>query len=686
MLWDQIEFEEDIGSLIAKPNPDFDVILTNAGLIPAMRSNDQNLINFFTKQENFDKLLEIIYTRENKIAKIVVEITLLQKSPILKKLFSSQELVESLVKHIEQKDYLRIGYISRLIIKGVTTQTEQVAPYFNNSTVILPVLLQNIDTPSICDVVDEYVNVLKTEDQWVLFTFIHFLHPAGKHATLPSTWTGHKKEINTTLKALAKYAFNEQHFKSFIVLLTKHIGKCKNDEVKSSLSKDLTAIFSNTKNNENLQHLFELAQVLPTNPNVIELAVKLVQTKLPYQAANISALDLLSMKPDENLAPSIKVIIERFVNDESNTFHHQSFVKFVEASVKNDKLRAQLISILPPIILKKASSANWRQNVTCVCFYLELATILDQFIQNNQEWANFKNTEMKKWSTKDSFQEDDKQDKPSKPQTSQTTATQSKTPESTFGDFPSFDTSNEKPEEKIEFPSFDSAPSDNTGNGFPAFPETPQESSDITFPTFSENNDNAFPSFPEATNNPSEKVEFPSFEDTPEDNEDIKFPSFEEPPKKSQKKEEIAFPTFDEPTIKSNKEDVTFPSFDDAPSAAPKEEEVSFPSFGDVPSDDNKEEIAFPAFEEAKDKNEDDVSFPAFEEEAPPPTPKPIIPIIAPKPTISTENIDVSIEHFMELLNNPCWEYNGPSPAELFGQKDQFSSPEEAFTFLINQS
>jgi hypothetical protein len=41
---------------------------------------------------------------------------------------------------------------------------------------------------------------------------------------------------------------------------------------------------------------------------------------------------------------------------------------------------------------------------------------------------------------------------------------------------------------------------------------------------------------------------------------------------------------------------------------------------------------------------------------------------------------------FLELINHPCWDYTGPSPAELFGQKDRFSTVDEAFAFLVNQS
>jgi hypothetical protein len=46
----------------------------------------------------------------------------------------------------------------------------------------------------------------------------------------------------------------------------------------------------------------------------------------------------------------------------------------------------------------------------------------------------------------------------------------------------------------------------------------------------------------------------------------------------------------------------------------------------------------------------------------------------------------LSFDRFLELVHHSCWDYNGPSPAELFGQKDRFVSADEAFTFLVSQT
>ena len=54
-----------------------------------------------------------------------------------------------------------------------------------------------------------------------------------------------------------------------------------------------------------------------------------------------------------------------------------------------------------------------------------------------------------------------------------------------------------------------------------------------------------------------------------------------------------------------------------------------------------------------------------------------------PKKEINENNI--TFERFYELTHDPCWNYNGPTPSELFAQKDQFANADEAFQFLMKE-
>ena len=44
------------------------------------------------------------------------------------------------------------------------------------------------------------------------------------------------------------------------------------------------------------------------------------------------------------------------------------------------------------------------------------------------------------------------------------------------------------------------------------------------------------------------------------------------------------------------------------------------------------------------------------------------------------------IQHFVELINNPCFDYKGKSPAELFRIDPPLITPEEAFASLTKES
>ena len=295
--------------------------------------------------------------------------------------------------------------------------------------------------------------------------------------------------------------------------------------------------------------------------------------------------------------------------------------------------------------------------------------------------------------------------------------------DSGFGEFPSFE--QPKPVERKEesgfggFPTFDEpANKEKKDSGFGEFPsfdqpkpvERKEESGFGGFPTFDEpankeKKDTGFGEFPSFDQpKPVERKEesgfggFPTFDEPvnkeKKDSGFGEFPSFEQP-KPVERKEESGFggfPTFDEPTNKEKKDTGFggFPSFDEPANKEKKDTGFGeFPSFEQPKPVEKKQESGFggfPSFDETPKQPErkDEKVTPAAPKSEPI-KPTPTVPTSKPA-TTSTGPADISFAHFMELINNPCWEYDGPSPAELFRQKQQFSSSEEALAFLINQS
>jgi hypothetical protein len=283
---------------------------------------------------------------------------------------------------------------------------------------------------------------------------------------------------------------------------------------------------------------------------------------------------------------------------------------------------------LPAVILKNSKSDDWRKNAKKVGFYLDLGLLINEEGKSN-EWAEFSKKELARWRTKD--EEADKEGKcltdgqvkleDDIPRKTESPA--EKEPEGiAVGDLSKPEQT--KKDDFANFPTFEAPKKDEGGfGGFPSFDQPKQEKEDSGF--------GSFPTFDEP------KKEEPGFGS---------FPKFDEP-----KKEDSGFGGF--------------PSFD-----APKKEE---PGFG-----------SFPKFDEPKKEDAGFGGFPKFDApaEAPKKEVKPVAPV---KPAQPEAEVDVSFEHFLELINNPCWEYNGPSPAELFGQKDQFANADEAFEFIKSQ-
>ncbi|OHT14853.1 hypothetical protein TRFO_14821 [Tritrichomonas foetus] len=248
------------------------------------------------------------------------------------------------------------------------------------------------------------------------------------------------------------------------------------------------------------------------------------------------------------------------------------------------------------------------------------------------------------------------------------------------------------------------------GFGFPpvdAFPAAADESkSDFTFPpadafgkTTNENqtsNGNSFgfppaDAFPTVNEESNNEFSFPpadAFGKTEEESKnDISFPTADSFP--------AAFPTDAFPNEKNEEESggFSFPPADTFGKAGDDESAKTEQAGAFVKVDENENKDDQKDEDEKKDENDedeeedDDDSFEEVKQAPAIDITKPIapIPVISAKP-VSNEPVDVSFAHFLELIDNPCWEYSGPTPAELFGQKDAFSTVEEAFNFLVGKS
>jgi hypothetical protein len=393
-----------------------------------------------------------------------------------------------------------------------------------------------------------------------------------------------------------------------------------------------------------------IALKLPRNPDVIKLAAGAVQRALPWGPLPVAGLALLSVAPNASLAPPIA---ERFTADERNSIFHTQFVKFVATALPIPELRAKLLEILVPTIAKVTQLADWRKNAGKVAFWMQIGEMADGYVKKGSpSWESFRAGPLKKWAAR--LEDVAKEGVPltGPPKINDDALTRGATPEAANLDVPKSATLDVPKSAALDAPKSATldAPESATGavefGEFPAFDEPVDEPPKFGSGGFGAVDDGK---------KPAEEIGFGDF------------PAFDEPENEVPKFGSGGFAAVGDD--KKRTEDAgfgDFPAFDEAEDGAPK--------FGSADEAKKPEEDAafgeFPAFDEP-----DGAGFGTADD--------------ATKPAEAADRKraadDVSYETFLGLLGHPCWEYTGPSPAELFGQKERFASSEEAFSFLINQ-
>ncbi|OHT11763.1 hypothetical protein TRFO_18751 [Tritrichomonas foetus] len=673
-LWDKIAFEENLDTLIAQNPPDYEAILKNNDLLRSYISKDnQNILQFLLDPQHFSQIISTMLTHaDRKIANVCAELFVGKNSPMLKKLITEKESSESMIKNIEKGNLVKIGYISRIFQKAAEYHKDDFLSLFNSSLLILSVLTKSIHHTAVLDLLQSFLNLQQPEDQWIIFSYLQILLPKGKAATCPKCFLKYKDSIIGLIKQIQPSQLTLSQKSNMIKLLmeTNKANKGNeqknnkfNKEIINAVAPCLAPIYEANEDKEFRTLILTFASTLKPEKDLLNISAKLILRSTSYDNLAIAALNLLTLSPSKTLVSLMPKIVNSFVSDKTNTFHHMSFVNFIKSTLKIPELKQDILSRLPPLIIENASASKWRTNASQVSFYLEIADILDSLIEKpNSPWLSFRNNELTKWRAKNEVVEVPKpvatsSDQPKKPlideeipNTIQTNSTpnnssshstniaaqntvaiaatgisrgevKTDSEQSSFNfppvnSFPSFEENKEEEKPNFNFPD---------ANAFPSFGENQEEKPNFNFPEM-----NSFPDFNNTPGNEDEKVTFP---DPEQENAEDK-------------------PVFGFPADSAG-----FGSFPDMPEAA------SFPPI----QNQQPEKVEFTTPQEPTQiKPQKQLQMQTQQEQ--------------------TSGDDTSFDHFMALVNNPCWEYSGPSPEELFGQKDRFTSAEEAFTCLLNQS
>lgn len=631
MFWDmEPEAGSSLQSLTEENPPNWKAILEDPELFTSFRSKEDFLIKFLISQKNFNHLLEIIASNEIKQQKLVMSLFLGQNSVLLEKLVNSKEDIDKLISMIDFNNCIHLGYLSRLIESMISQFKDK---FYTNFDKIahLPKFIKITNNLAVHDILDNIVFNSDLNSQWPIWCTFRLFVPK---ITTPQIFEENSQNMQKFYEKIKVIELTMAHRINILKLISKFIinnltVKSVTDIIHPIVPKLLYA----TSNPQFLAILLDLAYNLPPSTHTASFAVEIMQKSKQFNQPCISALKYLSKYPSKQTLVSFQSIIDSFLADKLNTFHMEAFLELIKSGMKINDFRKTIIEKMVPIVLDMAQAQKQRKNLPISSFLLEIGLIIDQHVENNEKWAQFRSKELALYKTKDDIDptivNSDKpfdlskesaiefEMKPEKLSEMYGAGHDKKEPE---------EKTKEAHENKIEFPSFE----ENAKTG-----ENSLQNQKIEFPSFEE------------TEKPT-KIEFPSFEEVKDSKseeqsmQNIQFPSFEEVKEtetSEQALQNIKFPSFEESNISSEKPTVEFPT-----------ENVQFPSFED------NSNISFPSFEENQKPKETQA-----------PTPE----------TIEQYN------KFTQMLNDDCWKQQLPDITKLFDIQDKFVDPNESFNFLI---
>lgn len=656
-FWDLAppETEDDaIFSLIESQNPDIEKVLENKQLMVTFRTHDQRLVDFLLRPEIFDRITDTIFTHKNvKLSRVCVELFVLKDSPLLKFLLAQPARATKLLQNVESNDFVRVGFVTRIFECAADAFPHELTQFMSTSLDSLALLTANIEKTSVADLVQAYLQTLDGQDRWYIFAILQLF--TTTELEIPEGFEKYSKEIKEFVSRVKARDIDCDKKVNLLRVIRHVIGSMRDDDIALEVLRMIPVIYKENQEEVIRIESFRIALELPRYTRIIQCAVEEIRKPLPWTEMNVLALKLLSVEPNKSFVTLLPIIFQRFEEDQHNSLLHLEFVKFVASSIEVVDLRKIILDLVPQAVLRNAQMRDWRKNAEKVGAYLNLAEIVDGFIDSpTQEWIEFRKNELCLWKTKDgneggASREIVGEEKESRKEESEK---REKVDES-FGSFPSFDEPNggfgEFPafeEIQTRFVTEETNQSENSTKkdkedvfgSFPAFEETKKESQD-NFGNF----------FDEAEENPKDNSEgdvfgsFPAFEETKKESQE-NFGNFfdeaeardslaqncDEPQtfQEAEQKESLDRP--DKPK-KSDQDDVfgAFPAFDENK----KESQENFGHFFDDDESKRAEDQeclesenhsktndadfgSFPAFDEHQKHEKEDPfgSFPAFEQ------------------------------------------------------------------------
>lgn len=398
-LWDLDDFQSldnDLQVLIEAEKPDWGLILSSKHLLTSFRMQEKFLIDFLIKEENINELLKNIFEKQNN-DRICVQLFLSSESPLTTALFNSKTLLDSVLLNIKRYNYLQLGHLCNILTNVVFSDANLLV-----STIITPryisCILKRIDCLSIITFLKSMNRIHPLEKQWYNWTLFKLL---SKKLGIPDSYKAYEQDIMETVQLIKDIKMNE--------LATNHILKILLDFVsdencssnfKSTLGKGIYEMYHLSRKDSYRRLLLNVSKKLPPNSKIARVALKNCLSSRSHKMSEIESLGYIAAHPFREIVKYFDKITERWLDNSNNSFHCQQYVSLISRCIGIKEVRRKILKALKPIVLGNTKRENWRVKPQLVCTLLQIAELMDEYIENDKKWEAFRNTELSVWKEK----------------------------------------------------------------------------------------------------------------------------------------------------------------------------------------------------------------------------------------------------------------------------------------------
>ena len=300
-FWDSFEEQNEIFPLLQAQPPDYDAILLHPELFVNFRNRNQQLIDFLVNPENANKLFDMITSHKViRISRIIVELVVANRSVLLDYLLDNTELVEKMIKKVNECDPVHMGFITKIFGKALDTDNEKTKNLFFKSDDILVILTKALSEPAVNELILKFIQFLQDDQMWIVLSYLELIHRDPKVTD---------QMVIDFCKKFGDFKFGEKHVLNILNIIYEELKNNKINEFKDILNDALMPIYNNDENVKIRCKILQIAFMLPLNPGVMNMCTKIVQKEIPHDEQCILALNLLSTKPRASFVKLLPVLI-----------------------------------------------------------------------------------------------------------------------------------------------------------------------------------------------------------------------------------------------------------------------------------------------------------------------------------------------------------------------------------------